>query len=181
MVLLPASISTVEVRAARVRGAVFEIKSLCEDFRMQICGGIVGAVQLFESGIVPKLLANAGTWVGITATTIKKLDAIQNLFVHVVLRLPSSTVLPSYRAETAMVGFKWRVYLEKLRLMEAIKRQEDEVLAKEVLEQQLLMGWPGLAQWWRRSAGRSACPTSATKRWTRRRWRRPCSSIITKH
>ena len=138
--------STVEVRAARVRGAVFEIKSLCEDFRMQICGGMVGAVQLFESGIVPKLLANAGTWVGITATTIKKLDAIQNLFVQVVLRLPSSTVLPSYRAETAMVGFKWRVYLEKLRLMEAIKRQEDEVLAKEVLEQQLLMGWPGLAR-----------------------------------
>jgi hypothetical protein len=45
-----------------------------------------------------------------------------------------------------MVGFKWRVYLEKLRLMDAIKRQEDEVLAKEVLEQQLQMGWPGLAQ-----------------------------------
>ena len=38
------------------------------------------------------------------------------------------------------------LYLEKLRLMEAIKRQEDGVLAKEVLEQQLLMGWPGLAQ-----------------------------------
>ena len=45
-----------------------------------------------------------------------------------------------------MVGFKWRMYLEKLRLMEAIKRQEDGVLAKEVLEQQLLMGWPGLAR-----------------------------------
>ena len=67
--------STVEVRAAKVRGAVFEIKSLCEDFRMQICGGMVGAIQLFESGIVPKLLANARTWVGITATTIKKLNA----------------------------------------------------------------------------------------------------------
>ena len=138
--------STVEGRAAKVRGAVFEIKSLCEDFRMQICGGMVGAIQLYESGIVPKLLANAGTWVGITATTVKKLDAIQNLFVQVVLRLPSSTVLPSYRAETAMVGFKWRVYLEKLRLVDAIKRQEDEVLAREVLEQQLLMGWPGLAR-----------------------------------
>ena len=113
---------------------------------MQICGGMVGAIQLYESGIVPKLLANAGTWVGITATTIKKLDAIQNLFVQVVLRLPSSTVLPAYRAETALVGFRWRVYLEKLRLMDAIKRQEEEVLAREVLEQQLVMGWPGLAR-----------------------------------
>ena len=56
--------STVELRAAKVRGAVFEIKALCEDFRMQICGGMVGAVHLYESGIVPKLLANVGTWVG---------------------------------------------------------------------------------------------------------------------
>ena len=103
-----------------MRGAVFEIKSLCDDFRIQICGGIVGAVHLYESAIVPKLLAHARTWVGISATSIKKLDAIQNLFVQVVLRLPSSTVLPASRAETAMVGFKWRVWLEKLRLMVAI-------------------------------------------------------------
>ena len=136
--------STVELRVAKVRGAVFEIKQLCEDFRMQICGSMVGALHLYESCIVPRLLANAGTWVDISNATIKKLDAAQNLFVQVLLRLPSSTVLPSYRAETALLGFKWRVWREKLKLVAAIKRQEEEVLAREVLEQQLMMGWPGL-------------------------------------
>ena len=40
----------------------------------------------------------------------------------------------------------WRVWEEKLLLAQAIKEQEDNCLAKEVLQEQVRMGWPGLAQ-----------------------------------
>ena len=39
--------ATVDLRVSRVRGAIFEIKALCEDYRMQICGGMVGAAYKF--------------------------------------------------------------------------------------------------------------------------------------
>ena len=38
------------------------------------------------------------------------------------------------------------MYQEKVLLVKAIKEQEDGCLAKEVLEEQVRMGWPGLAQ-----------------------------------
>ena len=138
--------ATVDRRVARVRGAIFEIKALCEDFRMQISGGMMGALKLFKSCIVPKLLANSGVWVEISNTTIKKLDAVQNLFVQVLLRLPSSTVREAYRAETGLLGMKWQIWEAKLMLVTSLKQQKEEVLAKQMLEQQLEMDWPGLGR-----------------------------------
>ena len=138
--------ATVDERIAKIKGSIFELKALCEDFRMQICGGMRGAIDIFEACICTKLLANCGVWTKISEQAVKKLDAIQNLFVQVLLRLPSSTPLPAYRAETAMLGMKWRVWEAKLLLVEAIRGQEGDVLCREIFEQQLEMGWPGLAQ-----------------------------------
>ena len=39
---------------------------------------------------------------------------------------------------------KWRIWEQKLLLVKAIRQLEDNVLAKEVFDQQLEMGWPGL-------------------------------------
>ena len=41
---------------------------------------------------------------------------------------------------------KWRVWEEKILLVQAIGRQEVGGLAMEVLEEQINTGWPGLAQ-----------------------------------
>ena len=138
--------ATVMDRMAKVKGSIFELKALCEDYRLQICGGMMGALDIFNMAICPSLLANCGMWTNVNKETIKKLDVIQNLFVKVLLRLPSSTVLPSYRAETSLLGMKWRIWEEKLLLVKAIKMLEDDVLAKEVFKQQLEMDWPGLTR-----------------------------------
>ena len=45
----------------------------------------------------------------------------------------------------AYTGMKWRVSEQKSLLVQAIKQQEEGGLAREVLEHQLRMGWPGLA------------------------------------
>ena len=134
--------ATVNDRVAKVRGSIFELKALCEDFRLQICGGMMGAIDILNMAIFPSLLANCGTWVNISKETVKKLDALQNLFGKVLLRLPSSTVLPAYRAETGLRVMLWRIWEEKLLVMKAIKEMDDKELAKEVFKQQTEMDWP---------------------------------------
>ena len=44
---------TVERRAGKVKGSMYETKSIMEDFRMQAVGGMAGAWDLWESAIGP--------------------------------------------------------------------------------------------------------------------------------
>ena len=73
------------------------------------------------------------------------LDSFQDAFGKVLLSLPSSGQGASPRAALGLVGMKWRVWEAKILLLQAIRRQEDGGLAKEVLEEQMRMSWPGLA------------------------------------
>lgn len=137
--------ATVSAREAKVKGAIFELKALCEDYRMQVVGGMVGAIDIYETCIVPSLLANSGAWIDIDEKTVKRLDAIQHLFIKQLLHLPNSTPVPSLRAITSQLGMKWRVWQEKCLLVRAIRRQEEGCLAREMLQEQISRGWPGLA------------------------------------
>ena len=67
---------TVDKRIARARGAIREVKSVMEDFRMQAIGGMAGAWDLWKAGICASLLANSGTWVKLEKEDIKKLNDI---------------------------------------------------------------------------------------------------------
>ena len=78
--------------------------------------------------------------------TEDKLDAIQDLFGRVLLQVPQSTPRLATRAALGLQGMKWRVWQAKVLLVEAIMEQEEDCLAREVLEEQVRMGWPGLAQ-----------------------------------
>ena len=113
---------------------------------MQAVGGTRAAIDLYESCIVPSLLANCGTWAGITEHEEKLLEEQQNLFCRTLLQIPVSSPKPSLRAALGLLGTKWRVMEAKVQLVQAIRRQEEGGLAKEVLEEQLSMGFPGLGQ-----------------------------------
>ena len=99
---------------------------------------------MLESRICPALPANAGTWTKIVKQTVKKLDDLQNLFLQVLLKVPSSTPKPAYRAETGLLGMQWRIWREKLMLVFALKELDKNALAREVFDEQMEMGWPGL-------------------------------------
>ena len=74
------------------------------------------------------------------------LDNLQDTFGRTLLTLPLSAPRASLQAALGLQGMKWRVWEEKILLMQAIRRQEEGGLAREVLGEQLQMGWPGLAQ-----------------------------------
>ena len=103
------------------------------------------AIELYESCIIPSLLSNAATWMEIRKETEYKLDAIQDLFGRVLFQVPQSTPRLATRAALGLQGMKWRVWQAKLLLVVALREQEEDCLAREVLEEQVRMGWPGLA------------------------------------
>jgi hypothetical protein len=72
--------STVKEREGKVKGSIYELRAIVEDFRMQAVSGIESAIYLYESCIVPSLLANCATWTDIKEQTVKRLDATQDLF-----------------------------------------------------------------------------------------------------
>lgn len=138
--------ATIEAREAKVKGAIYELKYLCEDYRMQVVGGMLGAICIFNSCIVSSLLTNCSVWVKITKKSINRLDALQHLFVRTLLHLPDSTPVSALRAITGLLGMQWRVWQEKLMLVLAIRQLGDDTLARQVFDQQVAEGWPGLAE-----------------------------------
>ena len=76
--------ATVSHRLGKVKGAIYEAAAILEDYRMQAIGGMLGAWDIWEKAIVPKLLANCGSWVEIDSSTIKLLEETQNLYCRLV-------------------------------------------------------------------------------------------------
>ena len=138
--------ATIKEREAKTVGAIYELRALTEDFRMQAVGGCQSAINMYETCIIPSLLSNAGTWVEMDEAAFNKLDDLQDTFGRAVLSLPLSAPLASLRAALGLPGMKWRVWEQKILLIQAIRQQEEGGLASEVLKEQVQMGWPGLAQ-----------------------------------
>ena len=138
--------ATVKDRTAKVKGSIYELRAIVEDVRMQAAGGFEAAIDLYESCIVPSLLANCSTWVEINQKTEDELDALQDLFGRALLQVPQSTPRLSVRAALGLLGSRWRIWEAKILLVLALQQQEEGCLAKEVLHEQVRMGWPGLGQ-----------------------------------
>ena len=74
--IMTVNIATVKLGTAKVKGSLYELRAVAEDVRMQAVGGFGAAIDLFESDIVPSLLANCSTWVEINKKTEEELDAL---------------------------------------------------------------------------------------------------------
>ena len=136
--------ATIKDREAKVKGSIYELRSIIEDFRMQAVGGFEAAIDLYESSIIPSLLNNCSTWLDIDRKCEDRLDEIQDLFCRVLLQVPKSTPKLALRGALGLLGMKWRVWEAKVLLHLAIQEQEDGGVAREVLEEQIRMEWPGL-------------------------------------
>ena len=62
------------------------------------------------------------------------------------MHLPVSTPKACLLASTSRMKMKWRVWEQKLLLILAIRQQGDDVLAKQVIEEQAELRLPGLGQ-----------------------------------
>ena len=137
--------ATILERKGKVQGAIYTTASILDTVQMQAMGGLMAAKYLWEGAIVPSLLSGAGTWVGCTARQEEMCEQLQELFWRTILQVPRSTPRVSLRAETGSRKMKYRIWKLKVLLVMRIRMQERS-LAKAIHEEQVAMGWPGLAK-----------------------------------
>ena len=125
-----------------------EINGIIEEYEMQVIGGMMAAWELWEKALVPSLLSGAGTWFGPKRgeVAIDLCDKLQNFFWRVMLKVPESCPKLALRCEPGMISMKWRVWQEKLMLLQRIKQQEKTTLSRQVYEEEKANYWPGLAK-----------------------------------
>ena len=137
--------ATVKDRMGKITAATHEIKAIMDDYRMQAIGGMMGAWDLWNLAVIPSLLNNCSTWIGVTSKIVDNLEAVQEKYVRLILEVPVSTPKASLRAETGLLSMKHRIWYEKVNFLLSLRRKK-EGLAKQVYEEQVLNGWSGLAQ-----------------------------------
>ena len=82
---------TINERIRKLISKSEEIIQLADTPMMNGFGHSRVAFNLFEAQIIPCLLHNAESWIGITNKQIKQLQEFQDIFVRKVLRLAPST------------------------------------------------------------------------------------------
>ena len=137
--------ATVTSRAGKFKGAVFEVKSVVEEFSMAVMGPMVAAKTLLERALLPSLLYGCGNWIQMRKSTEEECDNLICLFWRAMLAVPEGTPKIALFAETGTMRTKWRVWTEKIMMVMKIQQQKPTSLARMVYEEQLRLAWPGLS------------------------------------
>ena len=139
---------TINRRIGKAKGLIYEVAAIMKDHRMQAMGGMQVAWEICERSLVPALLANCGSWVRIPKSALKTLNNTQNIYCKLIYSCPDSTPLPALRGEAGLLDFQHRIMVEKICLLTKIMNEEDEEdsYAKEILKEQMEMGWEGLTK-----------------------------------
>ena len=141
------NLATVINRRGKVTASIFEIKAILEDIKIHSLGAIKCGMEIFELAVVPMLLSNADTWTCLDEETIHELDKLQVLFLSVLLGVSvKGTPRPALFWDTGSISLENKIKMKKLNLIFHIKSLDDSCIAKEILNEQIKHGWPGLAQ-----------------------------------
>ena len=106
---------------------------------MQVIGGIMGTIDIWELAIIPMLLNNSDTWISIPDETIEVLENLQNLFLRTMLQVPISCPKAALLWETATIKMKLRIWKKKLNLYKYLQAK----YSGQIFNEQRDMQFPG--------------------------------------
>ena len=137
-------IVTIQKRESKTRRASYEIINIVKDYRAQLVGGFQTGLVLWESCVIPSLLYNSSTWVEVSKDEEKTLEDMQDYFLRLLWGAGPGTPRVSLRADTATRSMATRIYKEKIMLVYHISHLEVGSLARDMMDEQVRHGWPGL-------------------------------------
>ena len=77
----PASVlATVNARYGLAVSAIYEIKSVLEDCRINVVGGLKAGIDIWELSVIPFLLNNSDVWSDIPKGAYDMLEELQKMF-----------------------------------------------------------------------------------------------------
>ena len=137
--------ATIKARTNGLIGKCDEIIKICESPVMGGTGNSIAAINLFEAQIIPSLLHNCESWIGLNQTHISDLQDFQDKFLRKLLWLPITTPKAILHWDTKMKLMKWRIAERKLKFVNKIMAREDSNITKRVLMSEVLVEIDGLA------------------------------------
>ena len=135
---------TIKKRMQGLISRTDEIIQMAESPIMSGLGNSSIAFRLFEAQIIPTLLHNAESWIGITDSIIKDLQDFQDKFTRKVLRLPKSTTKAIYQWDSGLLSMKARIAQKKLLFVNKIMKNDCLNIARTTLLQEVLNKIEGL-------------------------------------
>ena len=138
--------ATIKSRTNGLIGKCNEIIRICESPIMGGTGNSLTAIRLYEAQIIPALLHNCESWIGINDTHIGDLQDFQDKFIRKLMWLPPSTpkALLHWDTSSDMKLMKWRVAEKKLKFVNKLMQRENDNIAKKVIISEIMAGLPGL-------------------------------------
>ena len=70
----------------------------------------MGAWDLWNLAVIPSLMKNCSTWIGICSKLLDRLESIQERYVRLMLEVPVCTPKIALRAETGLLSMKHRIW-----------------------------------------------------------------------
>ena len=137
--------ATIKARTNGLISKCDEIIKICESPVMGGTGNSVAAIRLFEAQIIPSLLNNCESWIGLNQTHLSDLQDFQDKFIRKLLWLPISTPKAILHWDTDMKLMKWRIAERKLKFASKIMIRENSNITKRVMMCEVLEGINGLA------------------------------------
>ena len=135
---------TIDARIKKQKNKVEEIIQLAESPVMSITGNSVPAFKLYESIVIPSLLHNCESWIGLTDKHISTLQDFQNDFIRRVLRIPDSTPKSLIQWDVGLLPMKWRIGKSKLNFVSKIMKKDRSNLCRKTIVSEVLNNIKGL-------------------------------------
>ena len=135
---------TVKKRKGAALMAIHEIRTVVDDCRSLVCGGLATGLELWELGVLPQLLFNAECWFEMTNDTLKELENTQLRFYRSLLAVGSGCPTPLLYWETGGLLMKYRILKKKLLFIHHVATLPTDALAREVYDTQRKLNLPGI-------------------------------------
>ena len=134
---------TIQKRTGLVKKSIFEIKSIVENYKSQMFGGIQVGMLLWEACVIPYPINNSSTWLQINQKDLNTLIKLENLFFHNILGVQKCpSLLMSW--DLGSIVMPLRILKEKLLLYHHIRSLPVSSLAHQFLLVQEKYNFPSL-------------------------------------
>ena len=135
---------TVNKRKSHVLRSAQDIRKIVDDHRCNALGGLVVGLDIWEMAVMPMLIYNAETWLGVSSKTISDIELLQRQFLRILLGAAPGTPTPALYWETGTLLIKYRILLKKLLFIHHLETLPNNSLAYEVYQLQKSLNLPGL-------------------------------------
>ena len=123
---------TIKKRIGDLHQKCEEIYQIADHGLMAGMGNRKAAITLFKAQVIPSLIFNCESWIGINNTHLNTIQAFQDAFISRLLHLPrAGTAKSLIRMDSGMIMMKWRIAERNLHFTNKLRTKDNNNIAKK--------------------------------------------------